>query len=197
MKTSDMVVPFGATAFITNRTVPKGGVRFDSSALTSKSAVYQIGSRLVAVIMGIVKGITIIIRPATGIARPKITTIICMITTTTKGERFDSITNFTRPWLASVKVRIWLKAVDEQIISNIMAETRIVLLRLSFIDPQLNFPYAAMRIKEPKQPVAAASDGVAIPNMMTPVTRNIRTKRGRIYFAKSTNFSDREAVATL
>ena len=82
-----MVVPLGATPFITKRSMPKGGVVIAISMLRSISNPNHIGSKPRAKIMGIYIGTLIIIIAVALIKLPRTSRTICIAMTSTMGAR--------------------------------------------------------------------------------------------------------------
>ena len=101
------------------------------------------------------------------------------------------VTRLIRPAVAPVKVRTWLKAFALAMIRSIITVSRRVDIRDLTITPQLRPLCNNTRSRQPRTPVAAASDGVAIPKRMTPVTRKTTRPTGSTLRMKDNNFSEK------
>ena len=117
---SIMVVPGGATPFITNRQSPKGGVVIPICMLMRTSKPNQMGSNSRALTRGINMGKVIIMMETCSIKVPKITIRACITIIMMSGDMSKLTTTSTSPLLAPVKASIWLKAVDPVRIMNII-----------------------------------------------------------------------------
>ena len=139
---------------------------------------------------GIKMGRIIIITVTELINMPRIIHANCMAIIMNMGGMVRPIVNSTRPRPAPLKARIWLKATDPKMSVNIMHVINTVFITDFLITSQFSFLYAAAKMAHPMVPVAAASDGVAIPRRITPITINMMNPIGRMYFTAANNLSD-------
>lgn len=101
-----MVVPGGATAFMTNSEDPKGGEVVATSRFISVTTPNHTGSKPTASTMGIKSGIATIIMAGLGINMPRISTTTCIEMSTQIGETGMPAANLINPELAPLKARI-------------------------------------------------------------------------------------------
>ena len=187
---SIMVIPLGATPFITKRHRPKGGVVIPICILINVSKPNQIGSKPRARTIGMNIGKVIIMIETCSIKVPKITIRACITIIMMSGDMSKLTTTSTRPLLAPVKASIWLKAVDPVRIMNIIT----VIWRVDSTDflmiVQVIFLYRMIRRAVVKTPIPADSVGVANPAKIRPVTTIIILAKGMTFIASAEIFSD-------
>ena len=117
---SIMVVPDGATPFITNRQKPKGGVFSPISILISVSSPNHIKSIPSMRRMGKKMGKVIIIIDTCSIKEPRTRRSNCIAMKSTIGGSERPTTNSAKPFVAPLKAKIWLKATEPVRIMNII-----------------------------------------------------------------------------
>lgn len=105
-------------------------------------------------------------------------------------------TSWVRPVPAPLKAKIWLKPVDPAMIMSIIIVISMVAEKDFLIKSQFRFLYKAARIKVPITPIAADSEGVAIPKKINPTTRKKINPNGNIYRTEAFSFSDKGVWAT-
>jgi len=91
--------------------------------------------------------------------------------------------------VAPVNASNWLNILEDAMISNIILVMKADVPKASTIIENDSLRYAAAVISEAKTPVAAASDGVAIPNMIKPITEKIMMANGK-QLTMALSFSD-------
>ena len=137
---SPIVVSFGATPFITNKDIPKGGVIIASSMLSRTIVANQTSLNPKVRIKGTNIGRVIIIMPTGSIKPPIISIRICMVMIKNILGNLRLIPNSTRPWLAPLKERISLKANAAAMIKYTIPVILSVPYREVLITPQLSWP---------------------------------------------------------
>jgi len=90
-----------------------------------------------------------------------------------KGGRSNPVTISIIPALAPENARIWLKIIEPVIIMNIIDVILSVPRIQAFMIPKFIWPYAIAIKMVPSDPNAAASDGVAMPRKIRPITKKI------------------------
>jgi hypothetical protein len=91
--------------------------------------------------------------------------------------------------VAPVNASNWLNILEDAMISNIILVMKADVPKASTIIEKDSLRYAAAVISEAKTPVAAASDGVAIPNIIKPITEKIMMANGK-QLTMAVSFSD-------
>ena len=95
------------------------------------------------------------------------------------GDQSRETINVVNSVVAPVNASNWLNILEDAMISNIMLVMKADVPNASTIIETDNLRYAAAVIRDAKTPVAAASDGVAIPNIMKPITEKIMMANGK------------------
>ena len=105
------------------------------------------------------------------------------------GDQSRETIRFVSSVVAPVNANNWLNIREDAMISNIMLVMKAEVPRASITIENDNLRYAAAVISEARTPVAAASDGVAIPNIMKPITEKIMMANGK-QLTTALSFSD-------
>ena len=100
------------------------------------------------------------------------------ITNIRAGGTDKLLTTETRPLAAPDMAKIWLNALEADMISKIIPEIFMVVKIDRRMTPNDNRPYNAATNKAATTPVAADSVGVAMPNIISPIMENGITPKG-------------------
>lgn len=188
---SAIVVSVGTMPFITNKSIPNGGVVSPISKVRRNIIPNHTGSIPTAITIGINMGIVIIIIETCSINMPRKIRTNCIAIRRAILDMARLVTNSTSPKVAPLKASSWLKVFDAKIIMNTITVIRMVPSAHFFKMAESIFLYAAARMSAPRAPVAEASVGVAIPKKITPTTRKMIPVKGKRYITEDTILSER------
>ena len=113
---SPMVTSAGATPFIVNRSIPKGGVSVEAPKLISIIVQNQTGLSPRVLTTGIKMGTVINVIEMRSIKQPRTNTTICIAITISIGYVLRLAANLANPWVHPETAKIWQKATDPVII---------------------------------------------------------------------------------
>ena len=135
-----MVTLGGATPFITNNITPKGGVVIPISRLISMRIPNQTGSKPSILIIGMKKGIQIIMMETVSMNVPKTKMVNCMPSRIRRGWTSSPSMTLRSPRVAPVKARMLLNVFDAAMIIRTITDISTVPAKEAFSIDQFRRP---------------------------------------------------------
>ena len=163
---------------MTNSPKPNGGVTPLISNASSTTIPNQMGSKPSDKASGKKIGTVISIIDTWSISMPRTSNNRNIATITATGGKSSPVTSATNPLVAPEIARIWLNVDDAMTMINTITVILRVPVSDSRIARQVSVRNATARMSTPSTPKAAASDGVATPRMIRPMTMNITSPMG-------------------